>query len=70
MKAKHLSVHPRSLARSMARAEFERQGVTGYNEKLPTAHDERTVSRFSLGWKQMAAKAAAAMPRKKKGEKK
>lgn len=62
-----ISVHPRSLARSMARAEFERQGVTGYNDKIPTAPGEKPVSRFSLSWRKMAAEAASAAPRKKKG---
>ena len=67
MKGKHLSVHPRSLGRSVASAEFERQDVTNVNDKLPGQPGTRPVSRFSLGWKQMAAKAAAAKPKKKKG---
>lgn len=67
MKSTTITVHPRSLARSMSRAEFERQGVTGYNDKIPTAPGEKKTSRFALSWRKMAAEAASAAPRKKKG---
>ena len=67
MKSPKITVHPRSFARSMARAEFERQGVTGYNDKIPNAPGEKKTSRFALSWRKMAAEAASAVPRKKKG---
>lgn len=62
-----ISVHPRSLARSMARAEFERQGVTGYNQKPGRDLEGRAMpSPFARGWKKIVTEAVKARPRKER----
>lgn len=47
--------HPRKLARSVARHEFDRLGVHGYNKrKYTVAPVQRKQSNFALNWRNFA----------------
>jgi hypothetical protein len=67
MDEKRITVHPRRLARQMARAEFDRAGVTGYNK--PTMDATGTMngpSKFSCYWRKTAATVAGRKSARKK----
>lgn len=71
MNEKKISLHPRRLARKMAKAQLDRRGATGYNKKNrglygKTGHS--APSTFAKNWKHFAIEAMK--PRNKKGAKK
>ena len=64
------SMHPRRLARKMAKAELDRTGVTGYNK--PTMSEQGLMngpSKFSTNWRKIAANVAKRKPAKRKKKK-
>ncbi|MBO6269416.1 MAG: hypothetical protein J6N19_09790 [Clostridium sp.] len=60
---KKISLHPRRLARKMAKAQLDRRGASGYNK-----HGPKAASTFANTWRNFAIEAM--QPRKKKGAKK
>ena len=62
------SIHPRKLARSMARSYLNELHVTGYNKERKSATWMIIPSLFSRKWKETAVEASK--PRKKKGVRK
>lgn len=62
-------IHPRKLARQMAKAQLNRQKVTGYNKESIGPTGNKMPSLFARSWKQFAQEAAANIKPKKKGKK-
>lgn len=65
MEEKILSIHPRRLARKMAKAQLDRRGATGYN-----GGKRGGGSIFSRTWRDFAVEASKFTLGKKKGAKK
>ena len=65
MEEKILSIHPRRLARKMAKAQLDRRGATGYNDG-----ERAGGSTFSRTWREFAVEASKFTRSKKKGAKK
>lgn len=63
---KKTSLHPRRLARSVARAQLQKAGVTGFNKSMKLPNGMRIPSMFSANWRNTAARAVTASPKKKK----
>ena len=65
---KQITMHPRRLARQIARAELNKAGVTGYNKERRGPDGRKVGSVFSFKWREIAAKAASqpVKPHKKK----
>ena len=57
------SIHPRRLARKMAKADLDRHGVTGYNKPHILPNGNIGPSTFAQHWKKHAVEASK--PRKK-----
>ena len=73
MEEKILSIHPRRLARKMAKAQMDRRGATGYNKYRVSAVGKpmrRGLSVFSRTWRDFAVEASKFTLGKKKGAKK
>lgn len=74
MEEKILSIHPRRLARKMAKAQLDRRGATGYNKHGVSTIGKpirRGISTFSRTWRDFAVEASKfTKPSKKKGAKK
>ena len=49
MKKTH--IHPRRLARKMAKAQLDKAGLTGYNKEGIDINGKRTPSKFATNWK-------------------
>lgn len=62
-------IHPRKLARQMAKAQLDRQKVTGYNKERIGFDGRKMPSLFTRSWKKLAQEAAAQIKPKKKGKK-
>ena len=54
MEEKNLRLHPRRLARKMAKRQLDRRGATGYNKPGKFGN---TPSKFSMNWKHFAVEA-------------
>ena len=71
---KKISLHPRRLARKMAKAQLDRRGATGYNKHGVSTIGKpirRGISTFSRTWRDFAVEASKfTKPSKKKGAKK
>lgn len=65
MEEKILSIHPRRLARKMAKAQLDRRGATDYNDGKRAGG-----SIFSRTWRDFAVEASKFTLGKKKGAKK
>lgn len=52
-----MSMHPRSLARSMAKHQLQTEGATGVNKRHKN-HGVNTPSFFSTNWKKYTIKAS------------
>lgn len=52
----NLSIHPRKLARSIARHELERHGYRGFNKPRFTPDGKRAPSNFAANWRTLAAR--------------
>ena len=62
---KKTSIHPRRLARQIARAKLDSAGVTGYNQKPGRGLEGRAMpSPFARSWKKIVTEAVKARPRK------
>lgn len=70
MEEKILSIHPRRLARKMARAQLDRRGATGYNKPRTLINGKVAPSVFAQHWKPFAVEASKFTLGKKKGAKK
>lgn len=68
MKEKILSIHPRRLARKMAKAQLDRSHITGYNKEYTGINGYKYSSTFAEKWKEIVI--TAMKPRNKKGAKK
>ena len=64
---KKISLHPRSLARKMAKAHLDRNGATGYNKPQTLLNGKAGPSLFAQHWKSLTLQAMK--PQKKKGAK-
>ena len=61
------TIHPRRLARQIARAKLDAAGVTGYNQKPGHDLEGRALpSPFARGWKSIVTEAVKARPRKER----
>ena len=69
MNDKKITLHPRKLARQIARASLDREGVTGYNKEGFDLQGRRTPSLFARNWRSLAVGSRITAPRKKKGAK-
>ena len=68
---KAVSMHPRRLARKVAKAKLDRAGVTGYNKPTVVMNAGRTgPSKFSENWKKIAVRVVNREPEKKAKKKK
>lgn len=70
MEKKILSIHPRRLARKMAKAQLDRRGATGYNKPTTLLNGKVGPSVFAQHWKAFAVEASKFTLGKKKGAKK
>ena len=52
------TIHPRKLARQMARAQLDKAKVTGYNKQRLDMFGRKTPSVFSVNWQKLAKQAA------------
>lgn len=52
------SIHPRKLARQMAKGQLDKQKVTGYNKEHIGMDGRRQPSVFARKWRDLAVKAA------------
>ena len=60
------TIHPRKLARSMARAQLDKAKVTGYNKELIGPNGRKMPSMFSINWKDLSVQAAGLKKAKSK----
>lgn len=63
-------LHPRKLARQIARASLDREGVTGYNKEGFDLKGRRIPSLFARKWRELYITNRVTAPRKKKGARK
>lgn len=68
MKEKIISIHPRRLARQMAKAQLDRSHITGYNKERTGIDGNKMPSTFASKWKEIVI--TAMKPRNKKGVRK
>ena len=67
---KKVTLHPRKLARSMAKAQLEQSGVTGYNRERTGPNGRKMPSVFARNWRDLSRQAAGLIkPKKKRGRK-
>lgn len=65
-----VTFHPRKLARSMAKAQLEKSGITGFNKERTGMSGKKMPSIFARNWRDLAKTAALNIgPRKKRGRK-
>lgn len=65
---KKATLHPRKLARSMAKAQLEQSGVTGYNRERTEPDGRKMPSIFARNWRDLAQQTAGLVkPKKKRG---
>ncbi len=64
------SIHPRKLARQMAKAQLDKAKVTGYNKERIGMDGKKMPSAFARNWRDLAQQAAGLIkPKKKRGRK-
>lgn len=64
---KKASIHPRKLARQMARAQLDKAKVTGYNKERIGLDGKKMPSAFARNWRSLAQQAAGLiLPKKTK----
>ena len=68
MEEKILSIHPRRLARQVAKHQLDRSHITGYNKERTGITGRKMSSPFASKWKEIVI--TAMKPRNKKGAKK
>lgn len=65
MKKKTAKIHPRKLARQMAKAQLDASKVTGYNKERIGMDGKKMPSVFARNWRTLSLKAAGLLPAKK-----
>lgn len=71
MDEKKITMHPRRLARKLAKRQLDMTGATGYNKIPPAFGREKPKSPFSRNWRKIASDAIRRKKtRKTKGERK
>lgn len=68
MEEKILSIHPRRLARQVAKHQLDRSHITGYNKERTGIGGNKMPSTFASKWKEIVI--TAMKPRNKKGVRK
>lgn len=63
------TIHPRKLARSMAKAQLDKAKVTGYNKERIGPNGRKMPSMFSINWKDLSLQAAGLKKAKRKAKK-
>ncbi len=66
---KKVTFHPRKMARSMAKAQLEQSGVTGYNRERTGPDGRKMPSVFARNWRDLAKMTALNFKTKKHGKK-
>ena len=51
---KKITLHPRRLARKLAKRQMDQAGATGYNKVPPAVGREKPKSPFSRNWRKIA----------------
>ena len=60
------SIHPRKLARQMAKSQLDKQKVTGYNKERIGLDGRKQPSMFSRNWRDLAQQASGMIKPKKR----
>ena len=60
------TIHPRKLARQMAKSQLDKAKVTGYNKEPIGPTGRKTPSLFSRKWRELAVQAIQPKPKKKR----
>lgn len=68
MEDKQIRIHPRRLARQMAKHQLDRSHITGYNKERTGITGRKMPSTFASKWKEIVI--TAMKPRNRKGGKK
>ena len=63
------SIHPRKLARQMAKSQLDKKKVTGYNKERIGLSGKMMPSLFARSWRDLALQAAGLIKPKKRGRK-
>lgn len=66
---KKVTLHPRKLARSMAKAKLDQTKVTGYNRERTGPDGRKMPSVFARNWRDLAKQAAGLVKPKKRRRK-
>lgn len=66
---KKVTLHPRKLARSMAKAQLEQSGVTGYNKERVRTNGRKMPSLFARTWRNLAKETAGMVKPKRRRRK-
>lgn len=67
---KAVSIHPRKLARQMAKSQLDKAKITGYNKERIGPNGNKMPSAFARNWRDLAQQAAGLIkPMKKRGRK-
>ena len=60
-------IHPRKLARQMAKSQLDKSKVTGYNKERIGFNGKKMPSVFARNWRELALKASGAvLPKRRK----
>lgn len=70
MNEKKTKIHPRKLARQIARASLDREGVTGYNKEGFDLKGRRTPSLFARKWRELCINSRITAYSRRKGARK
>ena len=60
------SIHPRRLARSMAKASLDEKKITGYNREQIGPNGKKQPSLFARNWRKLAEEASLRVRPKRK----
>lgn len=66
---KKVTLHPRKLARSMAKAKLDQAKVTGYNRERTGLNGKKMPSIFARNWRNLAQQTAGLVKPKKRRQK-
>ena len=70
MNEKKTKIHPRKLARQIARASLDREGVTGYNKEGFDLKGRRAPSLFARKWRELFINSRITAYSRRKGARK
>lgn len=60
------TIHPRKLARQMAKSQLDKSKITGYNKEPIGPNGRKMRSLFARNWRDLAQQAAGLIKPKKK----